>query len=259
MSVISNSVVCQLYKVIAGVISFLTHSFSKCAISGIDRPTTIANDSFEVLKYQWKTGAPQEETDRQCVCGLQLILQLNNGDMSSSLCTKESPIDSSSFCEAESFNETNCQSYVNSSCEFSCIIKYRNGTVVTLIADLGCDVLRRFTQDICPNLFRMYTIQHMHGNAIMCDMFLTIDISHLESLNTTTLVPTLLDYSGGNEEVTLSVGLTLGVVGTTIVAVIVCCMWYACHRRRYEHKSHSCITQQKLLTLVFIILPSVHN
>ena len=255
----SNSIVCQLYKVIAGVISFLTHSFSECAISGIDSPTTIANDSFEVVKFQWKTGAPQEETDRQCLCGLQLILQLNNGVMSSSLCTEESPIDCSSFCEAESFNETNCQSYINSACEFSCVMKSTNGTVVALIADLGCDVLRRFTQDICPKLFRMYTIQHMHGNAIMCDIFLTIDISHLESFNTTTPVPTSPDYSGCNEVVALSVGLTIGVVGTTIVAVTVCCIWYACHRRRYEHKSHSCITQQKLLTLVFIILSSVHN
>ena len=79
----------------------------------------------------------------------------------------------------------------------------------------------------------MYTIQHMHGNAIMCDMFLTIDISHLESFNTTTLIPTLLNYPGGNEEIALSVGLTLGVVGTTVVAVTVCCIWYACHRRRY--------------------------
>ena len=212
-----------------------------------------------MVKYQWKTGAPQKETDRQCLCGLQLILQLNNGIMPSSLCTEESPIDCSSFCEAESFNETNCQSYVNSACEFSCVIKYTNGTVVTLIADLGCDVLRRFTQDICPNLFRMYTIQYMHGNAIMCDVFLTIDISHLESFITTTPVPTSPDYPGGNEEAALSVGLTIGVAGTTIVAVTVYCIWYACHRRRYEHKSHSCITQQKLLTLVFIILLSVHN
>ena len=164
------------------VISFLTHSFSECAVSGIDRPTTIANDSFEVVKYQWKTGAPQEETDRQCVCGLQLILQLNNGVTPSSLCTEESPIDCSSFCEAESLNQTNCQSYINSTCEFSCIIKSTNGTVVTLIADLDCDVLRRFTQDICPNLFRMYTIQYTHGNAIMCDALLTVGTSHFRVL-----------------------------------------------------------------------------
>ena len=141
--------------------------FSECAGSGIDKQTLTANDSFEMVKYQWKTGALQEETDRQCVCGLQLILQLNNGVMPSSLCTEESPIDCSSFCEAESLNQTNCQSYINSTCEFSCVIKHTNGTVVALMADLGCDALRRFTQDICPNLFRMYLIQYMLGNAIM--------------------------------------------------------------------------------------------
>ena len=47
--------------------------------------------------------------------------------------------------------------------------------MVTLTADLGCDVLRRYTRDICPNIF---PIQYMLGNAIMCDMFLTIDISN---------------------------------------------------------------------------------
>ena len=140
------------------IFSSLVHYNSECAVSGIDRQTLTANDSFE---YQWKIGPPQEETDRQCVCGLQLILQLNNGVMPSSLCTEESPIDCSSFCEAGSFNETNCQSYVNSACEFSCVMKSTNGTVVTLMADLGCDVLRRYTRDICPNLFRMYLIQYI--------------------------------------------------------------------------------------------------
>ena len=161
----SNSIVCQLYKVIAGVIFFLRiHYNSECAVSGIDRQNITANDSFEVVKYQWKTGAPQEETDRQCLCGLQLILQLNNGNLLPSLCTEESPIGCSSFCEAESSNETNCQSYINSTCEFSCIIKSTNGTpVVALIADLGCDVLRRYIQDICPNLFRMHLIQYTLG------------------------------------------------------------------------------------------------
>ena len=71
----SNSIVCQLYNVIAGVIvSSCIHYNSECAVSGIDRQTLTANNSFEVVKYQWKTGAPQEETDRQCVCGFQLIL-----------------------------------------------------------------------------------------------------------------------------------------------------------------------------------------
>ena len=54
--------------------------------------------------------------------------------------------------------------------------------MVTLIADLDCDVLRRFTQDICPNLFRMYTIQYTHGNAIMCDALLTVGTSHFRVL-----------------------------------------------------------------------------
>ena len=157
----SNSIVCQLYKVARVIFFIMYSSFSECAVSGIDRQTLTANDSFEVVKYQWKIGAPQEETNRQCVCGLQLILQLNNGVMPSSFCTDESPINCSSFCEAESFNETNCQSYVNSACEFSCIIKSTNGTVLALIADLGCDVLRRYTRDICPNLFRMYPIKYI--------------------------------------------------------------------------------------------------
>ena len=150
-------------------IIIITH-YSKCAVSGIDRPTITANDSFEVVKYQWKTGAPQEETDRQCECGLQLVLQLNNGIMPSSLCTEESPIDCSSFCETERFNETNCQSYVNSACELSCVIKSTNGTsVLALMAGLDCDVLRRYTRDICPNLFRKYdTCSHL---------FFTVDIS----------------------------------------------------------------------------------
>ena len=146
----------------------ITH-YSECAVSGIDRPNITANDSFEVIKYQWKTGAPQEETDRQCLCGLQLILQLNNGVMPSSLCTEESPIDCSSFCKAESFNETNCQSFFNSACEFSCVIKSTNGTVVALIADLGCDVLSRYTRDICPNVFRKYnTCIHLFFTVDIC-------------------------------------------------------------------------------------------
>ena len=149
----------------------ITH-YSECATSGIDRPTLTANDSFEVVKYQWQTGAPQEVTDRQCLCGLQLVLQLTNGVMPSSLCTEESPIDCS-FCETERerFNETNCQSYFNSACEFSCVIKSTNGTsVLALMAGLDCDVLRRYTRDICPNLFRKYdTCSHL---------FFTVDISH---------------------------------------------------------------------------------
>ena len=46
-------------------------------------------------------------------------------------------------------------------------------------------------------------------------------------------MPTSPDHPDGNEEIALSVGLTIGIVGTTIVAVTVCCIWYACHQRRY--------------------------
>ena len=53
-------------------------------------------------------------------------------------------------------------------------------------------------------------------------------------MDPTTLVPPAdEENSGGNEEIALSVGLTLGVVGTTVVAVTVCCIWWACYRRRY--------------------------
>ena len=42
---------------------------------------------------------------------------------------------------------------------------------------------------------------------------------------------------GGNEEIALSVGITLGAVVTTVVAVTVCCIWWACYRRRYAHNA----------------------
>ena len=174
--------------------------------------------------------------------------------MPSSLCTEESPIDCSSFCEAESFNETNCQSYVNSACEFSCVIKSTNGTpVVALVADLGCDVLRRYTRDICPNLFRTYDIWYI------CFSLLTFLV--LESSNTTTTpMPTSPDPSDDNEEIAQPLsGVTVGVIGTTVVAVTVCCIWCACYRKRYATQvtyGYTSCTQleQKLWQLFCLIL-----
>ena len=47
-------------------------------------------------------------------------------------------------------------------------------------------------------------------------------------------MPTSPDYPDGHgNEIALGVGLTLGVVGTTVVAVTVCCIWCACYRKRY--------------------------
>ena len=82
----------------------------------------------------------------------------------------------------------------------------------------------------------------------------------LEPLNTTTLVPTSLNLSGGGqepgdkvnrgyEEIYLSIGVTIGVVCTTVVAVTVC--WYACHRRRYATQVTWLHYPTKTLPLVF--------
>ena len=64
-------------------------------------------------------------------------------------------------------------------------------------------------------------------------------------------MPTSPDTPDGNEEIALSVGLTLGVAGTTIVAVTVCCICYACHRRRYATQVAWLHYPTKNLTLVF--------
>ena len=54
----------------------------------------------------------------------------------------------------------------------------------------------------------------------------------LESPNTTTLAPALSDSPDGSQQIIAIIGVTLGVVGTTVVAVTACCIWSR-HRRRY--------------------------
>ena len=71
-------------------------------------------------------------------------------------------------------------------------------------------------------------------------------------------MPTSPDPPHNNEEVALSGGIALGVAGTTAAAVTVCCIWCACHRRRYmQHKSHGYTLPNK--NLYVLILSSVHN
>ena len=64
-------------------------------------------------------------------------------------------------------------------------------------------------------------------------------------------VPISPDTPDGNEEIALSVGLTIGVAGTTIVAVTVCCIWYAC-QRRYTTQVTWLHYPTKTLPLVFL-------
>ena len=60
------------------------------------------------------------------------------------------------------------------------------------------------------------------------------------------------DLSGGSTEVNaLGIGVAIGVAGTTIVAVTVCCICYACHRMRYATQVAWLHTPTKTLLLVF--------
>ena len=52
------------------------------------------------------------------------------------------------------------------------------------------------------------------------------------TLNTTTPAAASPDSPDGSQQIAASIGVTVGVVGTTIVAVTVCCIW-SCHWRRY--------------------------
>ena len=60
------------------------------------------------------------------------------------------------------------------------------------------------------------------------------------------------DLSGGSSGVSsLGIGIAIGVAGTIPVAVTVCCICYACHRRRYATQVAWLHYLAKNLTLVF--------
>ena len=90
-----------------------------------------------------------------------------------------------------------------------------------------------YLEDTLATFVLTFSVRMISDTYIVVSCFSPLTFLILESPNTTTPVPTSPDYPDGNEEIALGVGLTLGVVGTTVVAVTVCCIWCACYRKRY--------------------------
>ena len=123
---------------------------SECVINETGGP-----DSWQVVKYTWKSGASKDVTDAQCFCGLNLVVLLNNGSMPDSLCGEGSPFSCTEFCEPDQESAV-CSN--DTTCDQNCILQATNTTnqtrVYAFINGLSCAVLKSYTQDICRVLFR---------------------------------------------------------------------------------------------------------